>query len=123
VVKGLSKLQDATLFPQWIFRILNNKCSDSLRKKQLHRKLNDDLTNQAMYESTIQRENHEEYLLHRAISKLPADSRVLLSLRYGEGFEVNQVAEILRIPEGTVKSRLHRTVDKLRQKMGQKENG
>jgi len=37
---------------------------------------------------------------------------------YREGFDMGQIAEILCIPEGTVKSRLHRMLEKLRQLMG-----
>ena len=45
--------------------------------------------------------------LNRILHRMPTDSSVVLSLHYLEGFGVAEVARILCIPEGTVKSRLH----------------
>ena len=61
--------------------------------------------------------------LRAAIEKLSPESRALLELRYHEGFDISQIAEILAVPEGTVKSRLHRTLNQLRQIVGRFQNG
>ena len=45
--------------------------------------------------------------LHNVICWLPAQCRTVLSLYYLEGFGLVEVARILRIPKGTVKSRLY----------------
>ena len=52
--------------------------------------------------------------LREALERLPRDPRVLLSLRYVDEFEVSEIAEILGIPEGTVKSRLYHARSRLR---------
>ncbi|MFW5689441.1 MAG: RNA polymerase sigma factor, partial [Spirochaetota bacterium] len=49
-----------------------------------------------------------ETLLHRAIDLLPAAQREVLMLRQFEELSVAQVAEVLDMPEGTVKTNLHR---------------
>ena len=124
IIKGLSKLQDAAVFPSWAFRILNNKCVDWLRKQHLQSRLNNELAKQADIEpDKNQNSSEESESLRAAIVKLPPDSRALLTLRYHEGFDIGQIAEILGIAEGTVKSRIHRTLEKLRQAMGQKQDG
>ncbi len=124
IIRGLSKLQDAAVFPSWAFRILNNKCADWLRKRHLQSRLNNELAKQAEIEPDRKQNSSEEAeSLRAAIAKLPPDSRALLTLRYHEGFDIGQIAEILDVAEGTVKSRLHRTLGKLRQVMGQKQNG
>ena len=124
IIRGLSKLQDAAVFPQWAFRILNNKCADWLRKQHLQSRLNNELIKQAKNEPDRKQNSSEESeSLRAAIAKLPPDSRALLTLRYHEDFDMGQIAEILDIAEGTVKSRIHRTLEKLRQAMGQKQNG
>ncbi len=124
IIKGLSKLQDAAAFPSWAFRILNNKCADWLRKQHIQSRLNKELIKQAENEPEQKQNNSEESeSLRAAIAKLPPDARALLTLRYREGFDIGQIAVILGIEEGTVKSRLHRTLEKLRQVMGQKQNG
>ena len=49
------------------------------------------------------------------VKQLPPERRALLELRYHEGFDIAQIAKILDVPEGTVKSRLHRLLEQLRQ--------
>lgn len=53
--------------------------------------------------------------LHAALKRLNERDRQLLALRYGEDLTQSAIAERLGIPEGTVKVRLHRARDKLRQ--------
>lgn len=49
----------------------------------------------------------------RAIQRLPATDRLLVILRYGADLPQHQIAEMLSMPEGTVKVRLHRIRHKL----------
>jgi RNA polymerase sigma-70 factor (ECF subfamily) len=52
--------------------------------------------------------------LRAAISRLTSDEQALLALRFGSELTVPQIADRLQIPEGTVKSRLHATLQHLR---------
>ena len=56
-------------------------------------------------------------LLHEELQQLPPDSRLLFALRYEEELTVPQIAEIVGVPEGTVKSRLNRLMGHLRQRL------
>jgi RNA polymerase sigma-70 factor (ECF subfamily) len=116
IIKGIRKLEDVSVFPGWAFRIANNKCTDWLRKQRLQNRLNNELTKRTKNESD-KNQNGDEATesLRAAIEKLSPDRRALLTLRYHENFDIGQIAEILGVPEGTVKSRLHRTLDQLRQ--------
>jgi len=116
IIKGIRKLDNATVFPRWAFRIANNKCADWLRRKRRQEHLNNELTKQIQKEP-YEKQNGDEKTasLRSAIEKLSPDRRALLALRYHEGFDIAQIAEIIGVPEGTVKSRLHRTVNELRQ--------
>jgi RNA polymerase sigma-70 factor (ECF subfamily) len=119
IINGIRKLEDVAAFPHWLFRIVNNKCADWLRKEQLQSRLDNELVRQSQNQSHEARNVDERIeFVRTAIGRLAADQRALLTLRYREGFNIAQIAEILRIPEGTVKSRLHRTVARLRQAMG-----
>jgi RNA polymerase sigma-70 factor (ECF subfamily) len=121
IINGIRKLGDTAVFPRWAFRILNNKCADWLRKQHLQSRLSDQLANQTQDESDEKQNGSEKAeSLQAAVEKLSPQRRALLALRYREGFDISQIAEILCIPEGTVKSRLHRTLERLRQVMGQK---
>ena len=59
--------------------------------------------------------------LRQVLDELPPPLRLLFSLRYEEELTVPQVAQILAIPEGTVKSRLHKTMIIIRKKLKQYE--
>ena len=59
--------------------------------------------------------------LRQALDELPSPLRLLFSLRYEEELTVPQVAQSLAIPEGTVKSRLHKTMIIIRKKLKQYE--
>ena len=58
----------------------------------------------------------------RSVEKLTPERRSLIMLRYSGDFNIGQIAKILNIPEGTVKSRLHRTVNELRQLVERNKN-
>ena len=123
IVKGIGKLEDVAVFPKWAFRIASNKSADWLRRQKLQSKLESKLSEKRRNESDMAQETDEKTKsLHGAIAKLSSEQRSLIVLRYHEGFEIGQIAEILRIPEGTVKSRIHRAVNKLRQMVEHNQN-
>jgi RNA polymerase sigma-70 factor (ECF subfamily) len=123
IIKGIRKLEDAAIFPQWAFRILNNKCADWLLKRHLQSKLDSEISKEIQNESD-ERQNIDinSELLYAAIVKLSSEPRALLMLRYHEDFDMGQIAEILDVPEGTVKSRLHRTLNQIREMIGRHQN-
>lgn len=124
IIKGIRKLEDVSVFPRWAFRIANNKCTDWLRRQRLQNRLNNELTKRTQNESNKKQNGDEKTeSLRTAIEKLSPDRRALLTLRYYEGFDINHIAEITGLPQGTVKSRLHRTLDQLRQIVERYQNG
>ena len=61
--------------------------------------------------------------LYEALMKLEQEFRIVLELYYMEGFSVKEIAGLLEIPEGTVKSRLGRGREKLRKCLCQEREG
>lgn len=55
--------------------------------------------------------------LSRLLEKMPSESRLLFSLRFEEELTVPQIAVVMAVPEGTVKSRLHILTQTLKQKL------
>ena len=55
--------------------------------------------------------------LRQLLEKLPPESRLLFSLRFEEELTVPQIAAVMTLPEGTVKSRLYTLTQTLRQKL------
>ena len=109
IVKGLRRLDDPAKFGPWCRRIVANKSADWIRKKRRDRATAEKITRDA--HDTYQYEQPEPIdvvgLLRRALRALPPDRRQLLALHYHEGLGVAAIANLLAIPAGTVKSRLH----------------
>ncbi len=111
VIKGLNKLQSPSLFVSWLFRIMTNKCIDRVRKKQAEKNLLRN-TNTKLESSEISNESEP---LSQAIQRLSDEHKILIILRFGQELQIGQIAAILNIAEGTVKSRLHRALARLRE--------
>ena len=116
VVKGLRRLHDPARFPAWLFTIAARACADQVNG-QVHRR-----TLAAHYRDLSVSAPSEEVQatapaildLKGAIRALSAEQRRLLDLYYHYGYSVEEIAEQLNIPSGTVKSRLHGLREKLR---------
>lgn len=109
----LDTLKDDKLFKTWIVRILINECYTLIRKnkKSVSVDIND-------YENIISSEEKEEYSeLHSAIQKLPDKIKIAIVLYYVEGYSISEVTKILKIPSGTVKSRLSKGRKLLKNKL------
>jgi RNA polymerase sigma-70 factor (ECF subfamily) len=107
----------------WLMRILVNKCYDDIRRVphtasiSLNESLTDDDENESLYrrfqnhvpsvEECVEACEINEYI-QECLGKLPIDYRVILALVDIEEMSYGEAATILRIPIGTVKSRLAR---------------
>ena len=116
VVKGLAKLNDPTKFAVWINRIIYHKSADWIRAQQKLRGVDHYEVEQEMYPKALDQNNDKKIeLLLSLIKKLPDDQRNILTLFYLKEYNVNEIAEILSIPKGTVKSRLFTAREHLKQ--------
>jgi RNA polymerase sigma-70 factor, ECF subfamily len=111
-------------FSSWIFKIANNLAIDRLRKRELDTvSIHGSPSARSAEEEertritlTSSDENPEEYVQNRelggrieeAISKLRPEYRTAVLLRHVEGHSYDEVAEIMEVPLGTVKTYIHR---------------
>ena len=107
-----SALKNDGAFRSWVTRILINECYDICRRGQ-KLVVMDELPEQA---APPELENRE---LRDAVDQLEDIYRLPILLFYVEGFTIREVAQILQIPEGTVKSRLYAGRGKLRESLGE----
>lgn len=119
MVRNLNSLQDPARFRAWAYRILANKVTDWIRKQRLEENVVDRERLQAEQElrdESRRQPSADERLkqLRRAIRRLPPDKQSILNMSYVEGMSHAEIAEVLRIPEGTVKSRLFNLRQELR---------
>lgn len=116
-------------FSTWIYRIATNLCIDRIRKKKPDYYLDaevsgsDGLTmysqiaaDTALPEEELQSLELQE-TIQKEISKLPEKYRTVIVLRYIEELSLNEISEILDLPLGTVKTRIHRGREALRQQL------
>jgi RNA polymerase sigma factor (sigma-70 family) len=103
-------LRDSQAIDGWFTRILVNVCRDELRRRARRPRLIalDPGAGVTAGPSADQPD------LAPSIRRLTPDEQGLLALRFGRGLTVPEIAEQLQIPEGTVKSRLHSTLQHLR---------
>jgi len=115
VSRDIRGLKDAAAFPAWAYRIASNRCHDRLRRDCRRRRAEEAYAEQADRVENETRGAHPHSAgLDEALSQLPGRDRAILSLRYQEEFAVAEIAEILHVPPGTVKSRLHYARERLR---------
>lgn len=67
--------------------------------------------------SMVVARHKEQQLLHEALRRLPVDLQIALELHYWEGMSATEIGTVLEIPAGTVKSRLRRAKELLRETM------
>jgi RNA polymerase sigma-70 factor, ECF subfamily len=103
-------LRDSQAIDGWFTRILVNVCRDELRRRARRPRLIalDPDAGVAAGPSADQPD------LEPSIGRLTPNEQELLALRFGRELTVPEIAEQLHIPEGTVKSRLHATLQHLR---------
>jgi RNA polymerase sigma-70 factor, ECF subfamily len=91
-------------FKGWWFAILRNSCIDALRRRKA-----DNTSSLGDYDPPDERraESADWERLDDAIARLSPDHREILRLRYFGDLSYAELAETLRIPQGTVMSRLH----------------
>lgn len=98
-------LKQAQCFRTWMTRILIHKCYD-IRKAKEH------LTSLDEYAEPAQEDNYN-LELREALSTLSEKYRIVMTLFYSEGYHIDEIARILKIPKSTVQTRLQRGRERL----------
>ena len=109
IIKGLRKLQDPANFKAWAYRITTNKSIDWIRKSKAVKQIGIE---------EIQDHQHKakkDCGLKELLDKLDVRKRVVLNLYYFEQLSIPEISAALKIPKGTVKSRLDSARKELRE--------
>jgi RNA polymerase sigma-70 factor (ECF subfamily) len=107
-----STLHDPAAFEHWFDRILVNTCRNRLqsgtRRRATDISAEVSLTDRDAYGPALDRQ-----VLGHAVSTLSPDQRVVIALRYFRDLPIEEIAQRLGIPSGTVHSRLHYALKRL----------
>lgn len=134
--RALDKFQNDAAFSTWLYRLTSNACIDFLRNAKRRQTvpltvaadeeeytLDPPDSGKTPEEALISKE--EQAMLSQALALLEPEQRQILTLRVINELSYAQIAELLEIREGTVKSRLARARENLRKKIlqiGNKSN-
>jgi RNA polymerase sigma factor (sigma-70 family) len=114
IVRGLRRIEDERAFPAWAFRIVSRRCAGQVDTAIRGRRLSQSLGEIPEPEAAELADPVEGQRLRLAIAALPPDERSAIALFYLEELSVAEVAVALRVPAGTVKTRLMHARRKLR---------
>jgi RNA polymerase sigma-70 factor, ECF subfamily len=116
-------------FSTWLYRIATNLCIDRIRKKKPDVYLDAavagtdglDMYSQVAADTVLPEDELESLALQETIqaeiSKLPEKYRSPIVLKYIEELSLKEISEILDLPVGTVKTRIHRGREALRKQL------
>ena len=114
VFQNIRKLQDPLKFPTWLYQIGHNKAVSLLRKENRYTQMTvEQTTDYCQNNTTVLAVNEQTKLVHELLGKLKLAHREVLTLHFLEGFSIQEMARIIGISEGTVKSRLYYAKHKL----------
>jgi RNA polymerase sigma-70 factor (ECF subfamily) len=122
VFKSIRKFKGQSSFSTWLYRITTNACLDELRKRknnkniisidqeiqledgEVFRQIEDDGPTPEL----VAERNELREIIKEAISKLSDEHKEVIVLRDIQGFSYDDIADIIKCPQGTVKSRINR---------------
>ena len=136
--KAIGSYKPSYKFSNWILKIANNHTIDHLRKRKLdtvsihgspHASTDDEISRTRIVVESRD-ENPLEYVEHRelggqienAIGDLREEYRTAIILRHVEGYAYDEIADIMEVPLGTVKTYLHRARAELRESLAHLES-
>ncbi|MBX6363599.1 MAG: sigma-70 family RNA polymerase sigma factor [Gemmatimonadetes bacterium] len=131
VLNALDRYDPSYKFSSWMFKIAHNTALDHLRKKGLDTLSLDGSPHAATADETAasvltaisEDETPEEYTanrelgaeIERAIARLRPEYRTAITLWHAEARPYEEIAEIMGVPLGTVKTYIHRARNELKQ--------
>ena len=123
----LDRFDENYAFSSWLFRIATNHCIDHLRRNRLRFMSLDGAIGQDGEEfelqlpdkgpspdQVIQRKQVLEFL-GEVIADLPPHYKAITLLRHDQQLSYEEIAEVLQLPLGTVKARIHRARNMIQQ--------
>ena len=105
--RELPGLRDPDRFDAWLYRLLINACYAEARDARRWQTAFQILPNDAPVANDDMLSVADRDELDRGFRRLAPDQRALLVLRHYVGLEPREIADVLGIPEGTARSRLH----------------
>jgi RNA polymerase sigma-70 factor (ECF subfamily) len=129
VFRALDRFDERQRFKPWILRIASNYCIDQIRKRDWRTvsfdtpietedgTLEMELAGPGPQPDEVLERKEQRMVIEQAIDSLPPDYRMAIVLRHTEGLSYEEIADVLGVPLGTVKARIHRARSALQKKL------
>jgi len=129
VFRALDRFDERQRFKPWILRIASNYCIDQIRKRDWRTvsfdtpietedgTLEMELAGPGPQPDEVLKRKEQRMVIEQAIDSLPPDYRMAIVLRHTEGLSYEEIADVLGVPLGTVKARIHRARSALQKKL------
>lgn len=122
ILKYRQSYQPGTPFRAWIYQIARNARVDHYRKTPKQVAFEPEMAPPVLPKDSAQ-QSQETELLHRALMQMPEEKREVLILSRFQELKYEEIARMLGCELGTVKTRIHRAIQELRQNFKQLERG
>jgi RNA polymerase sigma factor (sigma-70 family) len=117
VLRGIGSLQDRAKLRAWLFGIARRALMDRFREQYTTPTVSDVDVAELAAEDAADTLEEESAAMQRELTQLPVTERDVLTLFYLRELSLGEVAEVLNVPIGTVKSRLFRARRLLRRNL------
>ena len=111
VPSAIKSFKGQSAVATWLYRLTVNACLMKLRAGKRHRELEEEHLDTIIEEALGKADTTSDFdptLLEKGLAQLNAETRSMLWLKDAEDLDVKDLAEIYKMPEGTVKARLSR---------------
>lgn len=125
-VEARDRFQGASSFRTFLFAIARHELSGFYRARRRGAQVDfgvSSVADLASTPSTLVRKKSERAALTEALQSLPLDLQIAVELRFWEGLSGPDLAVVLGVPEGTIRSRLRRALEGLRDALASIESG
>lgn len=122
-VSARDRFEGKTSFRRFLYAIAQNVLREYLRAMTKRKQEELDFTAVCVRDlaprslSSLHSEKRQVQALIEALREVPLDDQVVLELKYIEGLSGSELAEVLAVPEGTVRGRLARGLERLRERV------
>ncbi|UCH61592.1 MAG: RNA polymerase sigma factor [Fidelibacterota bacterium] len=126
IYRGLGKFKGTAKLSTWMYRIVKNVCYD-YHRKQRPAGLDEEFDAEALVDTAgvdpgaTYQSGWQHAQLRRAVGQLPPKQRLAVTLHYFQELTYEEVAAVMNMPLGTIKSYLHRAKAALAQTLGPEE--
>ena len=107
----------------WMYMIVQNACIDLLRKESIRPQLTESDEAGIQESTSFADQSDTKVIITQALTTLPDDQRLALTMTIIEGYTTAEAAEIAGVAQGTIKSRCARGKEALAAYLGEREFG